>query len=58
MIRPRPRRDSNYPPGVVITPAALTVSMDTQIALGNLAAQPVYEKLIATSMAQKAMAIK
>jgi hypothetical protein len=32
--------------------------MDTQIALGNLAAQPVYEKLIAIAMAQKAMAIK
>jgi NitT/TauT family transport system substrate-binding protein len=50
--------DNVYPPSVAITPAALAVSMDTQIALGNLAAQPVYEKLIAAPMAQRAIALK
>jgi NitT/TauT family transport system substrate-binding protein len=50
--------DNVYPPSVAIKPAALAVSMDTQIALGNLAAQPTYEKLIAASMAQKAIALK
>ena len=47
-----------YPQSVAIAPDALKVAMDTQIALGNLAAQPVYEKLIATPMAQKAIALK
>jgi NitT/TauT family transport system substrate-binding protein len=47
-----------YPRSVAITPEALKVAMDTQIALGNLAAQPVYEKLIATPMALKAVALK
>jgi NitT/TauT family transport system substrate-binding protein len=47
-----------YPRSVAIKPEALTVAMDTQIGLGNLAAQPVYEKLIATPMAKKAIALK
>jgi NitT/TauT family transport system substrate-binding protein len=47
-----------YPKSVAIKPDALTVAMDTQIGLGNLAAQPVYEKLIATPMAKKAIAMK
>jgi NitT/TauT family transport system substrate-binding protein len=50
--------DKVYPDSVDITPAALTVSMDTQIALGNLAAQPVYDKFIATSYIRKAVAAK
>ena len=47
--------DNVYPPSVDITPAALKVSMDTQIALGNLGAQPVYDKFIATSYIRKAL---
>jgi NitT/TauT family transport system substrate-binding protein len=47
-----------YPSSVAITPEALKVAMDTQIALGNLAAQPVYEKLIYAPMARKAIALK
>jgi NitT/TauT family transport system substrate-binding protein len=47
-----------YPKSVAIKPDALTVAMDTQIGLGNLAAQPVYDKLIATPMAKKAVAMK
>jgi NitT/TauT family transport system substrate-binding protein len=47
-----------YPASVAITPEALKVAMDTQIALGNLAAQPVYEKLIAAPIARRAIALK
>jgi NitT/TauT family transport system substrate-binding protein len=47
--------DNVYPPTVDITPAALKVSMDTQIALGNLSAQPVYDKFIATAYIKKAL---
>ncbi len=50
--------DNVYPPSVDITPAALKVSMDTQIALGNLAAQPVYDKFIVGSYIKKALAQK
>ena len=35
--------DGVYPPSVDITADALKVSMDTQIALGNLASQPDYK---------------
>ncbi len=50
--------DNVYPPDVDITPAALKVSMDTQIALGNLAAQPVFEKFVATGYIRKAVGAK
>ena len=50
--------DNVYPPSVEITPAALKVSMDTQIALGNLAAQPAYDKFISGAHIKKALAIK
>jgi NitT/TauT family transport system substrate-binding protein len=50
--------DNVYPPSVDITPAALKVSMDTQIALGNLATQPVYDKFIATTYIRKALETK
>ena len=50
--------DNVYPPSVDITPAALKVSMDTQIALGNLGAQPVYEKFISSGYIKKALAMK
>lgn len=47
-----------YPPSVNITPQALKVAMDTQIALGNLPAQPVYDKFIATDIIKKALTVK
>ena len=50
--------DKVYPSSVDITPAALKVSMDTQIALGNLVSQPVYEKFIASTYIKKALATK
>lgn len=50
--------DNVYPPSVEITPAALKVSMDTQIALGNLAEQPAYDKFISGAYIKKALAIK
>jgi NitT/TauT family transport system substrate-binding protein len=54
----RMMEDNVYPASVDITPAALKVSMDTQISLGNLAAQPVYDKFIATSYIKKALETK
>ena len=51
-------QDQVYPASVDITPAALKISMDTQIALGNLAAQPVFDKFIATTYIKKAIAAK
>jgi NitT/TauT family transport system substrate-binding protein len=50
--------DKVYPPSVEITAPALKVAMDTQIALGNLAAQPVFEKFIASSYIKSALTIK
>jgi NitT/TauT family transport system substrate-binding protein len=50
--------DNVYPPSVDISPASLKVSMDTQIALGNLGAQPVYDKFISTGYIKKALAMK
>lgn len=50
--------DNVYPSSVDITPAALKVSMDTQIALGNLAAQPVYDKFISSTYIKRALATK
>jgi len=50
--------DNVYPLSVDITPASLKVSMDTQIALGNLSAQPVYDKIINTAYTKKALTMK
>jgi NitT/TauT family transport system substrate-binding protein len=47
-----------YPTSVDITPAALKVSLDTQIALGNLKEQPVYENFVASGMLKTAIAQK
>jgi NitT/TauT family transport system substrate-binding protein len=47
-----------YPKNVDITPKALTVAMDTQIALGNLKAQPKYDTFIVHSYIQPALAAK
>lgn len=47
-----------YPTDVNITPEALKVAMATQIALGNLKAQPNYDSFIATDFIKKALAEK
>src|SRR4030081_1677280 len=50
--------DGVYPPSVCITPDALKVSMDTQIALGNLAAQPDYKAFVVKKFIEPALAMK
>jgi NitT/TauT family transport system substrate-binding protein len=50
--------DGVYPSSVDITPEALKVSMDTQIALGNLAAQPDYIAFVVKKFIEPALAMK
>src|SRR6201986_3214391 len=50
--------DGVYPPSVDITPEALKVSMDTQIALGNLASQPDYKAFVVRKFIEPALAMK
>ncbi|HEX7566252.1 MAG TPA: ABC transporter substrate-binding protein [Bradyrhizobium sp.] len=50
--------DGVYPPSVDITADALKVSMDTQIALGNLAAQPDYKTFVSKKFIEPALAMK
>jgi len=50
--------DGVYPPSVDITQEALKVSMDTQIALGNLAAQPDYKSFVVKKFIEPALAMK
>ena len=45
-----------YPDSVEITPAALKIGLDTQIALGNLAAQPDFDNFIASQFFKQAVA--
>jgi NitT/TauT family transport system substrate-binding protein len=47
--------DNVYPKNVDITADALKVAMTTQIAIGNLAEQPVYEKFIERRYISKAL---
>ncbi|MFG1423265.1 ABC transporter substrate-binding protein [Roseixanthobacter liquoris] len=49
--------DNVYPTSVDITPAALTLALDTQIALGNLGAQPDYATFVPRTYIDKAMAM-
>ncbi len=49
--------DKVYPGSAAITPEALTVSMTTQIALGNLAAQPDYKAFVVPDYIAKATAL-
>jgi NitT/TauT family transport system substrate-binding protein len=44
-----------YPTTIEITPEALKLGLDTQIALGNLAAQPDYKSFVATDIIAKGM---
>ena len=50
--------DGVYPPSVDITADALKVSMDTQIALGNLSAQPDYKAFVIKKYIEPALALK
>jgi NitT/TauT family transport system substrate-binding protein len=50
--------DGVYPPSVDITPEALKVSMDTQIPLGNLTAQPDYKAFVVKKFIEPALAMK
>jgi NitT/TauT family transport system substrate-binding protein len=47
-----------YPASVDITPAALKLGLDTQIALGNLAAQPEFDSFVATQFIKQATSTK
>jgi NitT/TauT family transport system substrate-binding protein len=49
--------DDVYPKSVDITPDALKIAMETQIALGNLPAQPDYQSFVAVKYIQPALAI-
>lgn len=50
--------DNVYPKNVDITPDALTIAMNTQIVLGNLAAQPDYKTFVAKKYIDPALAVK
>ena len=50
--------DGVYPPSVDITPDALKVAMDTQIALGNLPGQPDYKSFVVRKFIESALAMK
>ncbi|WP_315702310.1 MULTISPECIES: ABC transporter substrate-binding protein [unclassified Bradyrhizobium] len=50
--------DGVYPPSVDITPDALKVAMDTQIALGNLANQPDYKSFVVRKYIEPALSMK
>jgi len=50
--------DGVYPPSVDIAADALKVSMDTQIALGNLAVQPDYRAFVVKKFIEPALAMK
>ncbi|WP_027577768.1 ABC transporter substrate-binding protein [Bradyrhizobium sp. Ai1a-2] len=47
--------DNVYPTSVDITPEALKLALDTQIALGNLAAQPDYKTFVPRTYIEKAI---
>ena len=50
--------DGVYPPSVDISAPSLKVSMETQIALGNLSAQPDYDKFVVKKYIVPALAMK
>jgi len=50
--------DNVYPKTVEIAPDALKVAMTTQIAIGNLAEQPVYEKFVERRYITKALRLE
>jgi len=54
----RMMNESVFPKTVQITPAALKIAMDTQIALGNLKEQPIFENFINETYIQNALKLK
>jgi NitT/TauT family transport system substrate-binding protein len=50
-------KDNVYSASADITPEALKVSMDTQIALGNLSAQPNYGSFVGAAYIKNAKAM-
>jgi NitT/TauT family transport system substrate-binding protein len=50
--------DDVYPPSVDITADALKISMETQIALGNLASQPDYKSFVIRKYIDQALTLK
>lgn len=50
--------DGVYPASVDIAPEALKVAMDTQVALGNLAAQPDYKSFVVKTYIDQALTLK
>lgn len=50
--------DGVYPKSVDITPDALKIAMQTQIALGNLKAQPNYDSFVSKKLIDPALAMK
>jgi NitT/TauT family transport system substrate-binding protein len=50
--------DGVYPDSVDISAPSLKISMDTQIALGNLATQPDYDKFVVKKYIEPALAMK
>jgi len=50
--------DGVYPASVDISPEALKVAMDTQVALGNLAAQPDYKSFVVKTYIDQALTLK
>ena len=50
--------DSVYPSSVDITPEALKVAMDTQIALGNLASKPEYKSFVVRKYIEPELTMK
>src|SRR5580693_9946012 len=50
--------DGVYHPSVDVTPEALKVAMDTQIAIGNLATQPDYKTFVVKKFIDPALAMK
>ncbi|MCX7322245.1 MAG: ABC transporter substrate-binding protein [Hyphomicrobiales bacterium] len=54
----RMRADGVYPDSIDISAPSLKISMDTQIALGNLAAQPDYNTFVVRKYIEPALAMK
>lgn len=54
----RMMNENVFPKSVQITPAALKIAMDTQISLGNLKEQPVFENFVNEAYIQNALKLK
>jgi NitT/TauT family transport system substrate-binding protein len=54
----RMMNENVFPKNVQITPQALKIAMDTQIALGNLKEQPSFDSFVSEAYIQKALTLK